>query len=79
MSYTLHRLAPGSYDLLLDGMVVGSVVRDVSKGGDVRGWHAELLEEDSPLPAPFTQEAHRFDTLEAAVVWLGGAFAEGSV
>lgn len=28
---TLYRLAPGSYDLLLDGAVVGSVVRDVTR------------------------------------------------
>ncbi|WP_244413375.1 hypothetical protein [Methylobacterium radiotolerans] len=37
MPYTLQRLAAGSYDLLLDGDVVGSVVRSLSKGGDVRG------------------------------------------
>lgn len=34
MPYTLQRLAAGSYDLLLDGDVVGSVVRSLSKGGD---------------------------------------------
>lgn len=37
MAYTLYRLAPGSYDLLLDGKVVGSVVRNVSTRGDVKG------------------------------------------
>ncbi len=37
MPYTLQRLAAGSYDLLLDGDVVGSVVRSLSKGGDIRG------------------------------------------
>ncbi|MET3485853.1 hypothetical protein [Methylobacterium sp. 1973] len=72
MPYTLQRLAAGSYDLLLDGTVVGSVTRDVTKGGDVRGWHAELLDAAPPMPAPFKQEAHRFETLEAAVAWLGG-------
>ena len=79
MPYTLQRLAAGSYDLLLDGDVVGSVVRSLSKGGDVREWYAELLEAAPPLPAPFTQEAHRFDTLDDTLVWLGGAQIEGSV
>ncbi|APT35079.1 hypothetical protein MCBMB27_05788 (plasmid) [Methylobacterium phyllosphaerae] len=37
MPYTLQRLAAGSYDLLLDRDVVGSVVRSLSKGGDIRG------------------------------------------
>lgn len=76
MPYTLHRLAPGSYDLLLDGKVVGSVVRDITKGSLVRGWDAELLSAAPPLPAPFTREAYRFGTLEAAVAWLGGASVE---
>jgi hypothetical protein len=79
MPYILHRLAAGSYDLIRDGTVVGSVVRDVTKGGDVRGWHAELLSVASPLPPPFTQAAHRFDTLEAAVAWLDAAHVESSV
>ncbi|MBP2505564.1 hypothetical protein ABID82_006576 [Methylobacterium sp. PvP062] len=78
MPYILQRLAAGSYDLLLDGEIVGSVVRSVSKGGDVRGWHAELLEDAPPRPAPFMQVAHRFDTLEAAVTWLDGACVEDS-
>lgn len=73
MPYVLHRLAPGSYDLILDGKVVGSLARDVTKSGLARGWDAELLSATPPLPAPFTQEAHRFDMLEAAVAWLGGA------
>ena len=30
MPYTLKRLAPGSFDLILDGEVVGNLVRDVS-------------------------------------------------
>ena len=31
MTYTLQRLAPGSFDLILDGKVVGSLVRDGRK------------------------------------------------
>jgi len=73
MPYTLHRLAAGSYDLLLEGMVVGSVVREVAKNGYVRGWRAELMSGEPPLPAPFTQEAHEFKSFEAAVSWLGGS------
>lgn len=30
MAYTLRRLAAGSYDLLLQGKVIGSLVRNVS-------------------------------------------------
>ena len=33
MTYTLHQLAAGSYDLALDGVIVGDVVRDVTPGG----------------------------------------------
>jgi hypothetical protein len=72
MPYSLHRLAAGSYDLILDGKVVGSVVRDQTRSGQVRAWHAELMSEAPPLPAPFTRETYRFDTLEAVITWLGG-------
>ena len=75
MPYTLHRLATGSYDLLLDGVLIGGVVRDITADGDVRRWRAELLEDLPPAqrPQPFTEVEHRFDTLEAAVAWLGDA------
>jgi hypothetical protein len=72
MLYTLHRLAAGSYDLLLGGRVVGSVVRDVTKTGMVQGWRAELMSNELPLPVPFTQGTHEFKTFEATVHWLGG-------
>ena len=73
MPYTLQRLAAGSYDLLLDGAVVGSVVREVANSGHVRGWRAELMSGEPPLPAPFTQETHEFKSFEATVSWLGGS------
>ena len=70
MPYTLQRLAPGSFDLILNGEVVGSLVRDVSKDGYEGDWMAEPLAEGPPFPAPFTSEAHRFRTLSAAAEWL---------
>jgi len=73
MAYTLHRLAPGSYDLLLDGKIVGSVVRNISAEGDIRGWRAELIEDLAPeqRPEPFTEAEHAFRTFNAAWAWLG--------
>jgi hypothetical protein len=75
MPYTLHRLAAGSYDLLLEGAVIGGVVRDISAGGEVRRWRAELLDELPPAqrPQPFIGIEHRFDTLEEVLAWLGDA------
>ena len=70
MPYTLQRLAPGSFDLMLDGEVVGSLVRDVSKDGFEGDWTAEVLSDDPPFPAPFTRETHQFSTLRAAADWL---------
>jgi hypothetical protein len=33
MPYTLHKLAPGSYDLKLDGELIGGVVKNGPGGG----------------------------------------------
>ena len=73
MTYALSRLAPGSYDVLLDGMIVASLVRSGLR--DNSTWTAELLA-DGPSwkrPAPFTEPEHTFDTLEEAQKWLGDA------
>jgi hypothetical protein len=43
MGYTLERLAPGSYDVVLDGDVVASLVRSGQTSDPT--WTAELLEE----------------------------------
>ncbi|HEV2603768.1 MAG TPA: hypothetical protein VGU24_08935 [Microvirga sp.] len=69
-SYTLERLAPGSYDVVLDGRVVASLVR--SGPSSEATWTAELLEDLPPegRPAPFTAQEHRFGTLEEARLWL---------
>lgn len=73
MIYKLHQLAAGSYDLALDGIVIGSVVRDVVPGGNIEGWRAELLHfgTDASRPIPFTKPEHDFDTLAEVRAWLG--------
>ncbi len=73
MPYTLSRLAPGSYDVLLDGTIVASLVR--SGETDNATWTAELLEDLHPRrrPAPFTEAEHLFRSLEEARQWLGNA------
>jgi hypothetical protein len=71
MPYTLSWLAPGSYDVLLDGVIVASLVRS----GETHNvtWTAELLENVHPRrrPAPFTEIEHMFNSLEEAEEWLG--------
>ncbi|MGT2488596.1 hypothetical protein ACU4GA_27145 [Methylobacterium oryzae CBMB20] len=70
MPYTLQRLAAGSFDLILDGKVVGSLVRDVSEDGREGGWMAETLDDSPPFPPPFTRGKHTFPTLLGAAEWL---------
>jgi hypothetical protein len=71
MAYRLSRLAPGSYDVLLDGVIIASLVRS----GDPHHttWTAELLVNLPPSkrPAPFTETEHTFSNLEEARKWLG--------
>jgi len=72
--YTLHRLAAGSYDLLLDGTLIGGVVREIACD-HVTAWRAELLD-DLPRrrrPKPFKQVEHRFKTFGEVVSWLSEA------
>ncbi|WCS28888.1 hypothetical protein LOK46_32370 (plasmid) [Methylobacterium sp. NMS14P] len=73
MTYTVQQLAPGSYDVLLDGAVVASLVREVDRGGTAREWLVDLLNELSPAerPEPFTAQQHAFDTRAEALEWLG--------
>ncbi len=71
MSYRLSKLAPGSYDVLLNGVIIASLVRN----GDSPDapWTAELLL-DLPfgkMPEPFTAPEHTFGCLEEAQAWLG--------
>ncbi len=73
MPYTLSRLAPGSYDVLLDGVIVASLVR--SGETDKATWTAELLEAvpSWKRPNPFTEPEHSFKSLDEAQKWLGNA------
>jgi hypothetical protein len=68
--YKLIRLAPGSYDVFLDGVVVASLVQ---ARVDRPVWLAELLR-DLPIgerPAPFKRLEHTFSSLDEALAWLG--------
>lgn len=71
MTYSLIQLAPGAYDLLLHGEVMGSVVRNGSR--QPYTWTAELLEDlpRSKRPPPFKQVEHDFPSLEELRAWLG--------
>ena len=71
MTYTLIQLAPGSYDLLLDGSIIGAVVRGGTKISPI--WIAELLPEERPAqrPDPFTELEHEFTSFQDLRRWLG--------
>ncbi|EIM26689.1 hypothetical protein MicloDRAFT_00032390 [Microvirga lotononidis] len=70
MAYTLSRLAPGNYDVVLDGAVIASLVRS-GKSNDAM-WTVELLIDFPPeeRPAPFTETEHTFGSLDEAQRWL---------
>lgn len=70
MTYRLLYLAPGSYDVALNGVIIASLVRSDDKHPF---WTVELLLDLRPeeRPAPFTQAEHTFATFEAACIWLG--------
>ncbi len=73
MTYRLQKLAPGSYDVILDGVIIASLVRAGAYRRDHVRWIAELLVDGpaSERPAPFTDQEHTFGTLEDACAWLG--------
>ena len=71
MTYRLIRLAPGSYDLELDGAVIASVVSDGNRGHHAVRWFAELLDEAAPPPSPFVEPVHQFGSFDEATAWLG--------
>ena len=70
MLYKLIRLAPGSYDVFLDGVVVASLVQARE---DRPVWVAELLLDlpTAQRPTPFKRLEHTFSSFELAWAWLG--------
>jgi hypothetical protein len=78
MAYKLSRLASGSYDILLHGVIIASLVRNGRT--DATSWTAELLLDLPPgeRPAPFTELEHVFASLEEAQRWLGDAEIRGA-
>ncbi|MGX9984635.1 hypothetical protein [Methylobacterium fujisawaense] len=73
MAYTVEQLAPGSYDVLLDGVVIAALVRIVPRSRPSDTWQIELLDEMLPAarPGPFTSQWHTFRSRAAALEWLG--------
>lgn len=73
MTYSIGQLAPGSYDVLLDGVAVASLVRNVHRDGPADTWVVELLDEMPAIkrPAPFINQRHIFKSRPAALEWLG--------
>jgi hypothetical protein len=73
VTYTVEQLAPGSYDVLLDGVTIAGLVRVVSGSGPSDTWQIELLDEmpETERPAPFTSQWHTFKSRSAALEWLG--------
>jgi hypothetical protein len=71
MAYRLVQLAAGSYDLELDGELIGGVVRMELRDRDV--WFAELLKPLPPprMPTPFIALEHEFPSFGAVLAWLG--------
>ncbi|QRM33130.1 hypothetical protein [Microvirga sp. VF16] len=71
MAYKLSRLAPDSYDVLLDGVIVASLISNGDPHNTI--WTAELLTDLAPeeRPKPFIEIEHAFRRLEEARAWLG--------
>ncbi len=81
MAYKLFKLAPGSYDVALNGVIIAGLVRTETPSRHVTTWTAELLI-DLPAeerPAPFTEQEHQFGSLEEARSWLGDPIIQGEV
>ena len=70
-AYAWQMRVPAEQGLLLNGEVMGSVVRNGSRQPDT--WTAELLEDLPPnrRPAPFREIEHDLPTLEDLCSWLG--------
>jgi hypothetical protein len=76
-SYRLSKLASGSYDVLLNGMIIASLARNGQDSSAT--WSAELLVDLAceERPAPFTKLEHQFATFGDACRWLGDPVVHG--
>jgi hypothetical protein len=70
MTYKLVQLAEGAYDVQRSGEVIASLVVATATRGSDR-WCAELLDETSPYPSPFTAASNTFPTFSDALAWFG--------
>ena len=79
MAYKLIKLAPGSYDVMLNGVIIAGLVRNGIPSQRVTTWTAELLIDLPPeeRPAPFADQEHQFGSLQEACVWLGDPVIQG--
>lgn len=77
-AYKLFRLAVGSYDVVLNGVIVASLVMNEAPGQPPT-WTAELLVDLPPeeRPSPFTAQEHAFSSFEEARAWLGDPVVRG--
>ena len=71
MAYRLFQLARGSYDIDLNGEVIGSLVRLPPTRDRPTSWVAELLSDDSQRPPPFVSAEHEFQSFDDVLAWLG--------
>jgi hypothetical protein len=71
-SYKLFKLAAGSYDVALNGVIIAGLVLSETPSR-VRTWTVELLLDlpSDERSAPFTDLEHHFGTLEEAQACLG--------
>ncbi len=76
--YKLVQLASGSYDVVLNGVIIAGLVMSETPSR-VRTWTAELLIDLPPgeRPLPFTEPEHQFATFEEARTWLGDHLVQG--
>ena len=76
--YKLVQLASGSYDVVLNGVIIAGLVMSETPSR-VRTWTAELLIDLPPRerPPPFTEPEHQFATFEEARTWLGDPLVQG--
>jgi hypothetical protein len=70
-TYSVEQLAPGSYDVLLDGALVAAFVHGINGLDD--GWRIDPLDEalSSDRTPLFSSQSHTFRSLPAALDWLG--------